>query len=1044
MSSSCFHSPEIHVVEASAGSGKTYALARRYVRLILHLSRGEGSIPVHSILAITFTNKAALEMKERILRFLKELALGVMPVESRDDMLQGLGLSPEEARKIALRVMEGILRQYHYFQVETIDRFMRGLLMSSAFQIGLTADFRIETSSREYLSRALDELIDDAAKDRAVKQAFDDFLSSMLFVEARSAWMPRDIVLDTVEQLFHEYNTSARLFCPPHMMPQDMIRLKAGLIADVKDFVVRMPEGAHKTFVGSMKKFVEANSRAFRFAQGLSAYFEPGKDLPKTKGCVFTTGHIDRWLKIQEDFAAAADLEVRHLYDPYIRLFNDVRRKVERAALADDVVFLEELNAKARLVYEEGATPEELYYRLSTRFEHYLIDEFQDTSILQWENLKALPEDAIARGGSLFYVGDKKQAIFSFRGGDTRLFDAIRRQFDGPGYNLGLERLMISRRSHKSIVEFNNAVFDLENLKRLMGALDKNGKRIVPSRSKDADELERVYAGAAQVVVKQDPVGCVRAVVLNGANKEAFREDAKLRVMALLEELKGRFSFKDVGIILRKNEEVEAVTRWLIEKGIPVASERTLNVKEEQSVGEVVSFLKFLVSPVDNASFAQFILGDIFIKASQLTQERVQDFILAWREDKNRGYLYIHFRDAFPKEWEGLVEVFFRNVGLVPLYELVSSFYRVTRALVLSAQSRGFLMHFLNLVKVKEDEFPGLEEFLAHYEALEGDELYIKTAGIDAVTVTTVHKAKGLEHRVVILPFLAMSMSRSLSPKRRALAYALRQTGEGLALYHFNETHTKYSRLAEELDVDEDMKMFFSELNNVYVALTRAACEMYLFLPPKAGLGRNLAIDLIPDTCYALGFPSGSYPLKKDDEAGEPVDLAPSACRDWLSFLHEEFMDNGEIAARPVRLKGLLVHALLEKIGIVLDGDMAAAVKKAVALLEAEGLWALQEDSVSVVEDFLGREAVRPFFVTAAKEVFCEKECVSRSGHAKRMDRVLVFDKEVWVIDFKLGAIADDAGQQVGEYMAMLKDIYPGYVIKGFLVSVESGDVVHV
>lgn len=1036
--SSLFPSPEIYVVEASAGSGKTYALARRYVRLLLQLSRQRETPPIHSILAITFTNKAAFEMRERILRFLKELALGLMPVDEQADMLVGLKMSSDEAKKISGEVIGTILRNFNYFQVQTIDRFINALLVGSAFQIGLTANFRIKTSSRDHLAKALDALVDEAAVHQEVRKLFDDFLTSMLLVEARSVWTPKEVILDTVQQLFGEYNTYAREFACGGIRPEDMIKVKSALISEVKVFADRMPEGVKKLFVQSLQKFLSSHEKAFRFAQGLSAFFEAGKGIPWLKGAAPSPWHEDQWDRIQKGFVKAADLEVRHLYDPYLMIFDRVRQKLVEDSIREDILFLEELNAKARLVYEQGVAPEELYYRLATRFEHYLFDEFQDTSILQWENLRVLPEDAIARGGSLFYVGDKKQAIYSFRGGDTRLFDSVSGQYADPGYHLRRERLTKSRRSLRSLVDFNNEVFSLANIERLMRLTDKDGEKIIPARLADDDELKRVYEGARQDVVRDSPPGCVRVLALEGAVKEDVREDARAKVMPVIQDLTRRFSLSDIGILVRKNEEVEEVTRWLLEAGIPSSSERTLNIKEHVLIRQLVAFLKFLCSPVDNISFGEFIDGDIFLKASGLDREAIQDFILSWRSSRERSYLYMAFRQTFPREWEELIGDFFRNSGLYPFYETVASFYRRTGVLERFPVEQGFFMHFLDLVRAKEDEFPAMAEFLDHFELLEGEDLYVDVAGGDAVQIMTIHKAKGLEFQAVVLPFLTMSLDRKGAARKRALAYSLRTEGESLRLYHFNKTHTRYSALAEELDVEETMRTFFSELNNVYVALTRAACEMYVFIPPRSGQGRNLVADLVPEQARSKGDAQAVYPKKRTDDAGEPREVLPSACLDWIRFLKEEFPDSSALDLSAEKQKGLLFHAVLERVGNLDEQDIVMAIPAAVKdSLLFRPTFSSEDDLVNQITSFITAPAIRPFFFTKAAVFFCEKEFSDRFGHVRRMDRVLVFEKEVWVVDFKLGILGEEGADQVKGYMEILRDAFPEKRVKGFLLSFE-------
>ncbi|MBF0387083.1 MAG: UvrD-helicase domain-containing protein [Candidatus Omnitrophica bacterium] len=1025
-----FHSPEVFVCEASAGSGKTYALAERYVRLILYLSSKSSRPPLHSILAITFTNKAAFEMKARIIRFLKELALGVMNSSEEARMIDGLGLDRQQVRVLAMRIMAGILRGYNYFQVQTIDRFINTLLVSSAFQIGLTSAFRIRDDAREYLELAVDELIDEAKSNGAVRKAFDDLLTSILLVEARSAWMPKEVVFETVHGLFKEFNTYARPFVRGAVTPGDILLAKIQVVNEVRAFVDNMPSGIHKGVDKALRKFVANDRRAFLFKDGLSAYFaSDAEDIPRFD---LAGAHLDQWQKIRTGFINAADLEVRHLYDPYIEVFERVREKLARACLKDDVLFLAELNSKARLIHEQGIVPEELYYRLSTRFEHYLFDEFQDTSLLQWENLRILPEDAIARGGSLFYVGDKKQAIFSFRGGDTTLFDDIRRQYSADGYNLYTHALSESRRSHKAIVDFNNAVFSLDNLQRVMA--------LAPARILDQAELERVYGQAAQIPLKVSPPGCVRVEFLEGKNQEDAREDALRRTVALLGELRQRFQLKDIGILVRKNSDVAMMTRALLEAGIPAASERTLNIKEHPHVIEVAAFLGFLDAPVDNESFAVVVQGEIFRNVSGLSLAAVQDLIVAWRQKKNEPYLYKEFSKAFPAVWQELFEEFFRSVGLFPVYELSVSIFRRWRVLEGFPPSRGFLMHFLELVRAKENDYPSLGGFLRYYTAGEGEAFYVPAAGAEAVRVATVHKAKGLEYSVVILPFFTLGLERGGAGGVLAPRYVLRNVEAGLALYHFNEMHTKFSVLAEEESVGEKMLTFFSELNNAYVALTRAVCEMYVFVPPKSGNSHNMALDLIPKTALSVGLPAVEYPRNSAREDDLAVEVNPPECRDWLSFLKDEFI-TADQASLPDRQLGIALHEALAKAGNIAPAGWEAFLD---SVLPVPG--PLTARIRALLLDFLRAPAVAALFSPGDDQVFTEYEVVDRFGRTKRLDRLIVGKDQVVVVDFKTSRAAEEAGAQaqVQEYIRLLREIWPGRRIRGVLAYIIDKEVVDV
>src|SRR3989338_2339124 len=186
-----FQFPEVRVVEASAGSGKTYALAKRYVQLLLTPSLISENISMRQILAITFTNKASLEMKARILHFLKKIALGQLSVLETEDILKPIQLDPIKASQRAFSVMEELIRQYNFFQVQTIDSFINALLSGCALKVGLSANFKIKTKSREYLGYSLDQLIDQAHDKREIYTIFENFLHQYLFIENRSGWFPK-------------------------------------------------------------------------------------------------------------------------------------------------------------------------------------------------------------------------------------------------------------------------------------------------------------------------------------------------------------------------------------------------------------------------------------------------------------------------------------------------------------------------------------------------------------------------------------------------------------------------------------------------------------------------------------------------------------------------------------------------------------------------------------------------------------------------------------------------------------------------------------
>ena len=206
-----FYSPEVRVVEASAGSGKTYALAKRYIQLLLFFS-SQLPLPMKHILAITFTNKASGEMKARIVDFLKKIALNQLTTAQQEDILKPLGLNPAQASRMAFGLMEDLIRQYHFFAVQTIDSFINALLAGCAFKINLSARFKIKRNSLDYLQLSLDELLSAAHSDRQVYRLFERTVRQYLFLENRSGWFVKDDFLKTLKILFDQYNIYQKPF----------------------------------------------------------------------------------------------------------------------------------------------------------------------------------------------------------------------------------------------------------------------------------------------------------------------------------------------------------------------------------------------------------------------------------------------------------------------------------------------------------------------------------------------------------------------------------------------------------------------------------------------------------------------------------------------------------------------------------------------------------------------------------------------------------------------------------------------------------------
>ncbi|MBF0384483.1 MAG: UvrD-helicase domain-containing protein [Candidatus Omnitrophica bacterium] len=1026
----------VHIVEASAGSGKTYALAKRYLQLLLNPEFNLGEMPIKNILAITFTNKASLEMKERIIGLLKSIALGDTTSNEVKGILDSLSIGEKEAQRKSLAVMETIIHRYNYFQVQTIDKFINAILSGCAFKVGLTSGFRIKTDPRAQIAASFDAVLDRVQEER-IAVLLNRFLDNYLFLENRLGWFPKKDILSILHNLFCEMNSLSGNFVLSGISPEDIIKAKRAAFKEMGALYNALPDGTEVRFKSSLEKFIGNNEGVFDI-DSLSDYFARPQ-FPIKKKFQTTKETEKSWEKIRKGLKEISEGEAVSLFDPYIAIFNEVMGHFIDFSRKEDNLFLGELNSKAKQLFDKDyITVEELYYRLAARFRHYLLDEFQDTSFLQWHNLEKMVEEAVSTGGTIFYVGDKKQAIYSFRGGDIRLFDAVKAKFSL--FGIKEDRLSNNYRSQKTIVDFNNFLFSPENIEEFItkketveGEKEGADKKTFLTRE-ERDIVIGNFKDARQTPLKEKDKGYLSLELIE--EEGAPKEEIKTKIFGLIEELIGRFDYKDIAVLTRTNSQVEEVTNWLIEKGLEVESERTSNIKGNNIVEEIIYFLRFLSSPIDNLSFAKFISGDVFTRAAGISSEAINEFLLGLREKESKEkdfYVYREFQKKFASVWDGYIDEFFKGVDLCPLYDLVVGIYGRFDCQNNYYGSQGFLMRFLELIKEKENEYPSLEEFLDCYDEMEGEDLYLDVREHNSIRVMTVHKAKGLQFPVVIIPFLSIGVKVGSQGEDNKISYIAHQEEERISLIKLKKEYYRYSPQLFEVYRGEYIKGLISELNSVYVALTRCEYELYGFIPKKVGNSDNLIRYLLPEGVCREGE-KAVYPKRAGRKEKSKL-ISPSGYCDWLKRLSSEFPEPEVLASRREIQDGELIHRLLSEIltfegkeDVLSQGDIKQKIKL------AAGDESVAKRIYSKMEGFIKDGNIRKLLFVPGGRVLNEVEVCDQSGNMRRIDRMIIKDKEVILVDFKSGEPKDEDQSQVGDYMRLAEGIYPGHKISGYLI----------
>jgi ATP-dependent helicase/nuclease subunit A len=905
------------IYSASAGSGKTYQLTKEYLKLALGYPQpadptGERRFnPSYfkNILAITFTNDAAGEMKERIVGSLRRFTQGtdeqpdallteVAAELAQEDQLPAYLRTPaewqREVRQRATATFRLVLYHYADFAVSTIDSFVQRIVTAFTRELGLPASFEVELDTESVLRSAVAALLDKVNRDpqsKLLSQTLADYALGQ--AEQGRNWnrLP-DELLDFGKNLFSEsvHEAVAQLgqktMADFRALDQD-IRTRLADTETQFRVVAEVAQTALDAAGVTAADLARGDAGIFGYATKWEKRLEPDA---AANSYVLATVADDKWYStkvkspadrarvdavvpvLQQTFLDFENLRETALpsyvllraLQPFLfhaSLLSELNKLVESISRERNVVLISEFNRRIAAIVLTEPVPF-IYERLGEKYRHLLIDEFQDTSVLQWNNLLPLVENAVANGGLSLAVGDAKQAIYRWRGGEleqilrlyqgdtaalaSRARDAEMQQLlEGRYYTLQntLEprALVMNYRSEPAIIGFNNEFFTYVRERSVgdelvEGIFEEGFRQAVPSGGLPTlsagttqpghvellfthkDAPARRYAPASGQYLDEPLPGYPAEAVLD------YNESTCYLALQLIEQaLADGYHLRDVAVLCRTRWQSRLIAKFLKERGFPIISADSLALQFAEVVNLLVAIMRVLHQSGDTLARAEaLLLVDKIVRRLAPTPARARH-IAEVANDKETGQ---PFFDELRRLGFDVEE---HQTGNLGLYELTERLIGIFGLLGANAES-DYLFRFLDLTLEFSLRYGNnLGSFLTHWDERKGALSINAPGGTDAITITTVHKAKGLAYGVVIVPFadwtLVPRVDTMLWGHLSAAAKPLPELPD-VAVVRLNKT-LAHTPLAAQ-DTEEREKTLLDGLNTLYVAFTRPRHRLYI------------------------------------------------------------------------------------------------------------------------------------------------------------------------------------------------------------------------
>ncbi|WP_405411966.1 UvrD-helicase domain-containing protein [Maribacter sp. Asnod1-A12] len=1007
------------IYNASAGSGKTYALAKVYLKIIL-----ESPQNFRKILAITFTNKAVNEMKHRILNSLFEFSKTISLDDASPlftDILKETSYTFEELPVLSKLRLKQILHNYAFFDISTIDKFTHRLIRTFAKDLKIPQNFEVVLDVDLLLQEAVERVISKAGEDPEFTKVLLDF--ALEKIEDDRSW---DIGFDLLKigKLIFDENNAAHLKQLKDIQLSDFLKLQIHLKKQTKNLETRIVELAtaaidtittsgldlkdfpRETLPNHFKKIIAGN---FTPTQLYNNKLEDNLIEGKVVKATVKNAPTDLAPQLLYHYQAIKELiykrglfaNINRNIIPFA-LLNAIQKELKIIQEEKDQLSISEFNTLIAKEVKNQPAPF-IYERLGEKYRHYFIDEFQDTSQMQWENLIPLigsameGEDELGSTGSLFLVGDPKQAIYRWRGGKAEQFLELATHQTHP-FTIKSELVTLPKnyRSYAEVIHFNNNFF----------------QSISPFLENDI--YQEFFKKGNTQEINQKEGGFVNISLLEEETDEDYAANTLATIQNCLDQ---GYTYNDICIIIRKKKHGLLLADHLMQNNVPVVSSDSLLLSESTKTIFLVQLIRYMVQPTEL---------EIQYEILNFLSEGVKDKHAYISE--NLGNLDTHLFETYGFDASTLrqASVFDGLAYAIKTFNLIPT-------------SDAHLSAFMDLVFDVESKYGSdMQSFLDYWDK-KGNTASISTPeNIESVQIMTIHKSKGLEFPVVIFPYANSNVFEEIDPKLWLPVSKEEFLGFSEVLINKKQEVQEYGELESLLYEIDHQKLQLDAFNLLYVVLTRAVNALFIIsankLDKKGEHNTNSYSGLFIHFLKSIGAyqqdklsydfgkltPPPSKKQNSTDQLTIPYIYTNKNRPDFkILALAGTLWDEGlDVAIN----QGNVIHYILGAVYTSKDLDRAIQMALQKGLVKEQEVIEIKE----IVKKVIFHEDLNQFYQHNI-EILNERDLLMADGTIQRPDRVVLKGKHATIIDYKTGEQNPKYHHQVNTYAQSFSNM--GYTI---------------